>query len=123
MKNIEELAKEISYLNSTEINRLSEALLEYNINATIYHFGIIPSIGIVSDVEKFEVYMVDSGQAKLLVVKLIKETFGLGLRDAKYCVDNIPCLLAENFTYNDAKKIKRDFEEIGATISINDSNS
>jgi len=112
MKNINEIARLISDLNSTEINQLSEALLDYNISATIYNFEI------VGDVEKFEVYLADSGKGKLAVVRLLKETFGLGLKDAKYYVDNSPCLLARDLTYDNAKKIKTDFEEIGATITI-----
>lgn len=116
--NINELAREISNLNSTEISQLSEALLNYNVNATIYNFGIVPTFEVVSDIETFKVYMASAGQKKIAVVKLIKEVFGLDLKDAKNMVDNTPCLLAENLSYDDVKKLKNDFEDIGATISI-----
>lgn len=119
--NINELAREISTLNSIEINKLTDKLLEYNINATIYQFGIIMTDdGNYNPTETFSVHMADAGNSKLAVVKLIKEVYGLGLRDAKNVVDNTPCLLAENLTYQDAKRVKTAFEDIGATISIND---
>lgn len=114
MKKINEIAIEISRLNSTEIEKLSQELLNYNINATIYHFGIVPTI------ETFKVHMVSAGQRKLAIVKLTKEYFNIGLREAKDIVDNVPSLLGENLTYNEVKNMKRDFEDLGATISIND---
>jgi large subunit ribosomal protein L7/L12 len=118
-ENIETIAKKMSKLNSTELSELSGVLLEkYNISATIYHFGIVPTIGI-NEPKICELHLINAGHSKLGTVKLIKEVFGLGLKDAKDIVDSVPYLLSDNISIEDAEKIKEALAEYGAKVEIN----
>lgn len=117
MKNIKEIAKQISKLNSNEISELSGALLEYNISATIYRFGITPTFENNSQKDS-KLILHKTGHSKLALVKEIKDMFGLGLKDAKDIVDSVPCYLSESIEFDIALNIKKRLENIGAELEI-----
>ena len=55
---------------------------------------------------------------KLQFVKNIKELLGLGLKDSKDIVDNLPHILKEKVLKEEAEKIKKEFDEIGGNIIL-----
>jgi large subunit ribosomal protein L7/L12 len=111
---INKIAKEIARLSSIEIDELSSVLMnEHNISATLYRFN---SATLKS--KECDLVLLDAGSLKLQMVKTIKETFGLGLKDAKTIVDSAPCYLKEFMDSDEAEKIKEEMESIGATIKI-----
>lgn len=117
MKKIDDIAKKIAKLDDTEINELTEKLLNlHNISATIYRFG---GIQLENDSEQTcKLVLRETGNRKLGLVKEIKEMFGLGLREAKDIVDNAPCYLSESIEYDIASKIKIKLENVGAEVEI-----
>ncbi|HRN42298.1 MAG TPA: 50S ribosomal protein L7/L12, partial [Vicingus sp.] len=66
----------------------------------------------------FDVILKDGGQAKLGVVKLVKELTGLGLKEAKDLVDAAPKPLKEGVTKDEADALKSQLEEAGASVEI-----
>ncbi len=118
MSNIKNLVKEISKLSSIEINELVSVLMENNISATIYRFGAIPTTSSQFNNQDCDLILLETGSLRLAVVKLIKEQFGLGLKDAKDLMESAPCYLKEFIPQWQAEAIKIQFEEIGATIEI-----
>jgi ribosomal protein L7/L12 len=52
---------------------------------------------------KYNVELTSYGYAKLAVVKAVKNTLGIGLKEAKDLVDSAPCILLRT---NDAEKAK-----------------
>lgn len=59
-------------------------------------------------------------EQKLLTVKVIKETLGLGLKEAKDLVDAIPSKIAGNVTDEKAKELVKAFEKEGMRIELRD---
>lgn len=59
-------------------------------------------------------------EQKLLTVKVIKETLGLGLKEAKDLVDAIPSKIAGNVTDEKAKELVKVFEKEGMKIEVRD---
>lgn len=122
--NIDELAIIINKLSLNELDELSIILqIQFGMSATLYHLpvGITPITYKTDKTDKtdtFNVHITKIGKSRLSVVKLIKKTFNLGLRDSLDFVDKIPYLLAEHLTFDDAKKMKNDFEDVGATVKI-----
>lgn len=55
---------------------------------------------------------------KIAVLKIVRTITGLGLKESKDIVDNIPKLLRENIKREDADKIKSELEVIGAKVQI-----
>lgn len=117
-KDIRHIAKTISALSSTELNELTYVLMEkHDMSATIYRFGVIPDVETSVD-EQCDLVLLDCGQRKLMVVKLLKELLGLGLKDAKHIADDAPCFMKKNMDVEEADKMKKDLESIGATTEI-----
>ena len=63
------------------------------------------------------VVLTDCGANKLAVIKLIKEITGLGLGEAKAIADN-GGNIKENISMDEAKAMKAQFEEAGATVEL-----
>jgi len=55
---------------------------------------------------------------KIAVLKIVRIITGLGLKESKDIVDNIPKLLKENIKREDADKIRSELEVIGAKVQI-----
>ena len=68
--------------------------------------------------ELYDVILKDAGVMKLAAVKVVKEFFGLGLKEAKDLVDAAPCNLKEGISKADAEALKESLEECGATIEL-----
>jgi large subunit ribosomal protein L7/L12 len=68
--------------------------------------------------ESVSVILKDAGQAKVQIIKGIKEIMGLGLKEAKDLVDAAPKALKENIPVAEAEEIKKKLEEAGATVEI-----
>ena len=74
--------------------------------------------GVVAKNPLFDVVLKKTGQAKLGVIKAVKELTGLSLGDAKALVDSVPRTIVERISKNDAESIKYAFEEIGAEVAV-----
>ena len=59
-----------------------------------------------------------AGQAKLQVVKAVKEITGLGLKEAKDIVDGAPKTVKEGVSKEEAESIKAALEEAGAEVEV-----
>ena len=68
--------------------------------------------------KKYSVILMSAGEAKLQVVKAIKETFGLGLAEAKDLVDSAPSPIIEHLSKDEAEELKQVIEASGATVEL-----
>jgi len=59
-----------------------------------------------------------AGQAKLQIVKLVKELAGVSLKDAKALVDAAPNALKEGVSKEEAESLKTQLEEAGAEVEL-----
>ncbi|NLL51676.1 MAG: 50S ribosomal protein L7/L12 [Peptococcaceae bacterium] len=67
---------------------------------------------------EFDVVLTGAGQAKINVIKIVREITGLGLKDAKELVDGAPKPVKEKISKEDAEAIKAKLEEAGASVEI-----
>lgn len=76
--------------------------------------------GAAAEVEQtqFDVVLVSAGQAKLQIVKLVKEITGLGLKEAKELVDAAPKAIKEKVSKAEAEQVKSQIEEAGGEVEI-----
>jgi large subunit ribosomal protein L7/L12 len=68
--------------------------------------------------ESVSVVLKDGGQAKVQVIKVLKDLIGVGLKEAKEIVDGAPKAVKENIPVAQAEDIKKKLEEAGAVIEI-----
>ncbi|NLE33414.1 MAG: 50S ribosomal protein L7/L12, partial [Bacteroidales bacterium] len=66
----------------------------------------------------FDVVLKSAGAAKLAVVKAVKESCGLGLKEAKDLVDAAPSVLKEGAAKDEAEALKKALEEAGAEVEL-----
>jgi|SRR3990170_4823122 len=67
---------------------------------------------------EFAVHLVNAGEKKINVIKVVREVTSLGLKEAKDLVDGAPKLVKEGLSKDEAAAIKKKFEEVGAQIEI-----
>jgi large subunit ribosomal protein L7/L12 len=67
---------------------------------------------------EFTATIVEIGQNKIPVIKVVRELTGLGLKEAKDLVDATPKAVKEGVTKDEAEKIKAAIEEVGGKVEI-----
>ena len=58
------------------------------------------------------------GSNKIQVIKVVRTITGLGLKEAKDLVDGAPNAVKEGITKDEAEKIKKELEDVGATVEL-----
>ena len=76
--------------------------------------------GAPAAVEKttFNVVLKETGAQKIQVIKVVRSVTSLGLKEAKDLVDKAPGTVKENVSKEDAEKIKKELEAVGATVEL-----
>ena len=67
---------------------------------------------------EYEVILTSAGEAKMNVIKAIKDILGLGLKESKTLVDGAPASVKKGISADEADEIKKKLEEAGATIEL-----
>ena len=67
---------------------------------------------------EFDVIITASGDKKIQVIKEVRAITGLGLKEAKALVDEVPKPVKEGVTKDEAEKIKAQLEEAGAQVEL-----
>ena len=68
---------------------------------------------------KYQIVLIDAGQAKLAVIKRFKELFNLELREAKELVDKAPVIIHPSASESEMKPIIMGMLELNAKFAIN----
>lgn len=67
---------------------------------------------------EFTVELKNHGEQKIAVIKVVKASLGLGLKEAKDLVDSAPATLKESVPKQEAEELKRQIEEAGGTVEL-----
>ena len=123
MADVKVLAEELVNLTVKEVNELATILKEeYGIEpaAAAVAVAAAPVAGEAAAAEKttFDVVLKSAGQAKLQVIKAVKEAAGLSLGDAKALVDAAPKAVKEGVSKEEAEALKAALEEAGAEVEL-----
>ena len=118
----EEFIAAIKELSDLELNELVKACEE--------EFGVSAAAGVVvaaggageeaaaEEKDEFDVELTEIGPNKVKVIKVVREVTGLGLKEAKDLVDNVPKPIKEGISKEDAEAIKEKLEAAGAKVEI-----
>ena len=72
----------------------------------------------VEEKTEFDVVIVDSGDKKINVIKVVRSLTGLGLKEAKDAVEGTPSTIKEGISKADAEEAKKQLEEAGAKVEL-----
>lgn len=59
-----------------------------------------------------------AGDQKIQVIKVLREAFGVGLKEAKDLTDAAPKIIKEGVKREEAEELKKKLESAGATVEI-----
>ena len=113
MADVKVLAEELVNLTVKDVQELAKILKE--------EYGIEPAAAEAAapaEQTEFDVMLTSAGQAKLQVIKAVKENAGLGLKEAKELVDKAPVAIKEKVSKAEAEALKAALEEAGAEVEI-----
>ena len=68
--------------------------------------------------DSFTVVLADAGEQKIAVMKVVKETLGLGLKEAKDLVDGAPANIKDGMKKEEAETLKKAIEEVGGKVEL-----
>jgi large subunit ribosomal protein L7/L12 len=66
----------------------------------------------------FDVILKEFGEKKIQVIKEVKAITGLGLKEAKELVDNLPKPIKEGLSKEDAEALQKQLEAVGAVVEL-----
>lgn len=119
---IESIIAEIKELKLLEVAELVKAMEEeFGVSAAapVAVMGVAGDAGAAAEEKTdFTVVLANAGDAKLKVVKAVRELTGLGLKEAKDLVDGAPSNIKEGVAKEEAEKMKAALEEAGATVEL-----
>ena len=125
MADIKKLAEELVNLTVKEVTELATILKdEYGIEpaAAAVAVAAAPAAGAAeggaAEKSTYDVVLTSAGQAKVGVIKVVKEITGLGLKEAKDLVDGAPKAIKEGVSKEEAESIKSQLEEAGAEVEL-----
>jgi len=122
MADVKVLAEELVNLTVKEVQELAQILKdEYGIEPAVAQVAVAagPAAAAEAEQTEFTVILKSAGQAKLGVVKAVKELAGLGLKEAKELVDKAPdAIIKEKVSKAEAEELKAALEEAGAEVEV-----
>ena len=114
--------KELSLVEASELKTALEE--EFGVSAAapvMVAGGAIAGGGEATATEEkteFDVVLTGIGDKKINVIKVVRAHTGLGLKEAKELVDKAPNTVKEGIAKDEAEKLKKEFEDAGATIEL-----
>ena len=121
----EEIMSAIESMTVLELAELVKALEEkFGVSAAAPVAAAAPAAAAAvaapaEEKTEFDVVLTSAGAEKIKVIKVVREVVsGLGLKEAKEFVESAPKTIKEGLSKDDAAKIKKQFEEVGATVEI-----
>ena len=115
----------LEYISNLSVLELSELVKEFE-----EKFGVSAQPTVVAggaaggeaaaaeEKTEFDVILTAAGDKKINVIKAVRAITGLGLKEAKAAVEEVPTTLKEGISKDEAEEIKKQLEEAGATAEI-----
>ena len=124
MADVKALAEELVNLSVKDVQELAKVIKEeYGIEPAAAAVAVAAPVAggeaAAAEQTEFDVILKSAGDAKLNVIKAVKDLLGLGLKEAKELVDKAPgATLKEKVSKAEAEQIKYTLEEAGAEVEV-----
>lgn len=111
--------EDIKALTVLELAELVEAIQEeFGVTAAVAAAPAAAGAAVAEEKTEFDVILASFGDAKMNVIKAIKEITGLGLKESKELVEGAPKAVKEAVSKAEAEEVKAKLEDAGATVEI-----
>lgn len=121
----EDILNAIAEMSVMEVVELVEAMEEkFGVSAAAA-IAVAPAAGgadagaeAAPEQTEFNLELTAAGDQKIKVIKEVRAITGLGLKEAKAMVDGVPAIIKEAVSKEEAEDIKKQFEEVGASVEL-----
>jgi large subunit ribosomal protein L7/L12 len=116
----EQLIEHISKMSVLDLANLVKELEEkFGVSAApVAVAGGAGPAAAVEEQTEFTVMLMEGGEKKINVIKEIRTSTGLGLKEAKDLVEGAPKMVKEGISKADAEAIKKTLEGAGAKVEL-----
>lgn len=124
MADVKALAEALVNLTVKDVQELAKVLKEeYGIEPAAAAVAVAGPVAAAAEAgpaeqTEFDVILTSAGQAKLQVIKAVKDALGLGLKEAKDLVDAAPKPVKEKVSKAEAEQLKAALEDAGAEVEV-----
>ncbi len=115
----------LEFISNMSVLELSELVKEFeekfgvSAQATVVAGGAASGGGESADEQtEFSVVLTDAGEKKINAIKVVRAITGLGLKEAKAAVEEVPSVLKEAVAKEEAEEFKKQIEEAGAKCEL-----
>jgi large subunit ribosomal protein L7/L12 len=119
--NLQQIAEELSKLSVIELADLGKILEE--------KWGVTAAVAVSASSanasapapevkDRFDVFLKETGDNKINVIKEVRVITNLGLKEAKDLVDKAPSLIKPDVSKDEAEEIKKKLEAAGAKVEL-----
>ena len=119
--NLQQIAEELSKLSVIELADLGKILEE--------KWGVTAAVAVSASSanasapapevkDRFDVFLKETGDNKINVIKEVRVITNLGLKEAKDLVDKAPSLVKSDVSKDEAEEIKKKLEAAGAKVEL-----
>ena len=115
------LVEEVKGLTVLELSELVHTLEDvFGVSAAAAAVAGPAAAAAPAEEEKteFDVVLKEVGANKIAVIKVVRAATGLGLKEAKEIVDNVPKALKEGISKEDAEKLAEELKGAGAVAEV-----
>ena len=117
-----QFVEQVEKMSVAELNDLVKALEEkFGVSAaamTVAGPATGGEAGVTEEKDSFTIVLKDPGQAKIQVIKVLREITGLGLKEAKDLTDKPGSNVKEGVKKIDADEMKAKLEAAGAVVEL-----
>jgi len=121
MEKYTDLLNKIEAMSVLELNELVK-VIEEKFGVSAAAVAAAPAAGgATAEAEEkstYTVHLKSVGEGKIAVMKVVKESLGIGLKDAKDLVDAAPCDLQKDVKKVEAEALQKALSEAGATVEL-----
>ena len=116
----------LEFISNLSVVELSELVKEYEEKFGVSAAPVMVAGGAVAggaadaaeEKTEFNVVLVDGGDKKINVIKVVRALTGLGLKEAKDAVEQTPSVIKEGISKDEAEAAKKELEEAGAKVEL-----
>ena len=108
-----------AHIEEIKIPQLKSIEEKFGVSAAaVAAAGPAEGAAVAEEKDSYTVNLASAGEAKIAVMKAVKEVLGLGLKEAKDLVDGAPTLLKDGMKKDEAEALKKKIEEAGGKIEL-----
>jgi large subunit ribosomal protein L7/L12 len=123
LNSIIEQLKTLTLLEAAELVKQIEVVFGVDTSVSVGTVAaiapVVTAVEVVEEKTAFDVTLTDvPADKKIAILKIVRNVTGLGLKESKEIVDNVPKLLKEGSSKDESEAIKKEIEAAGGKVTI-----